>query len=163
MSAVAKVDQGAPGELSIMVRLHEIVAAIPARWITRLVLPSDVTLVAAGAPDVVESSRVHHAAWDLGALLEEPALSGAWLLMRVPHRGRFVPMALRTGECFAVAPAPKAVSLPARALRRREKALGRAFTVASGDGCGLVLELAHLWTNLELDASERALKELGKP
>ena len=160
MSAVTAISQG---ELSIMVRLHEVVAAIPARWITRLVLPTEVEPLTEGAPSVVKCADVRYAAWDLGSMLEEAPLSGAWLLMRVPHRGRFISIALRTGECFAVAPAPKAVSIPPRALRRREKALGRAFTSAGGAGCGLVVDVSHLWTNVELDASERALKELGAP
>jgi hypothetical protein len=160
MSAVASLPGHVTGELSVLVRLHELVASIPARWITRLVLPSEVSLLTAGAPDVVEFAGTRHAAWDLGALLEIPPLVGAWLLMRVPHRGRVMPIALRTGECLAVATSPKSVGLPSRLLRRREQALGRAFATKEGDGCGVVIELAHLWSNVELDASARALKEL---
>ncbi len=164
MSAAAASVTDPTSELAVACRLHQLVVAIPARWVSRLVLPHEVRNLRepvdepAGLPAVVECAGVAHAAWDLGLLLGEPEVSGAWFLMRIPHRGKILALALRTGECLAVAATPKAFELPPRAFERRPLAIGRAFTGQLARGGGLILDVSHLWTEAELDASVRALK-----
>jgi len=163
-----------PRELCVVISCHQLVCALPARTIERLVLPDEVTIL---APDP-ETPRTHswdialvgeerYAACNLGALLAVPPLEAAWVLLRVRHKGGLVPIALQTGPCLIVQKLGAGVPLPSGAFRARSGAITSVFptTLLANRGVaadvGLWLDPSHLWVESELDAAAGALAEAG--
>jgi hypothetical protein len=151
-------------ELCVVTACHGLVCALPAKWVERLVLPAEVAAVAAttAAPLVLVGER-QYAAWNLGTLLELPPLADAWALLRVPHGGHDLPIALSMGTCLVVQRLPKATPLPAGAFRARAGALSGAFATVGVRGrattaaLGVWLDPSRLFSDDELAACARAL------
>lgn len=158
----------AQSELCIVVACHTFVVAIPARFVSRLVLNEDVTPAPAG-PGLVQSGGERFVASNLGSLLELPALTEAWVLLHLPHAGTRVPLALRTGACLVVREVSVEAPLPPGLFNARGDAILGAFVADAARGLnggalfGLVLNLAKLWTRAELDAAaETAARARGQ-
>ncbi len=120
------------GELSVVVGCHGFVCAFGVQWVTRLVLPDEVTPWE-GHPDarLVNVAGEAYAAWDLGALFDLGPLTSAWVLLGIPYEGGRLPIALRTGPCIAVKKVRAEMSLPVLAFRARGKAFLGAFDASA--------------------------------
>jgi hypothetical protein len=155
-------------ELCVVTTCHALVCALPARWVERLVLPREVAKVATTSDvALVLVGERRYGAWNLGALLGVAPLHDAWVLLRVPHRGSELPIALNTGTCLVVQGLPPSTPLPPGAFRARRGAIAGAFGTAGVRGratpaaLGLWLDPAHLFTDEELTASAAALAAGG--
>jgi hypothetical protein len=152
-------------DLSVFVDCHGLVLAMPVRQIERLVLSEEVVLTrrSQGVPIAVAGST-RYAAWSLGRLLEVGPLETAWVLLRLPHEGGELPLALSTGRCLLVAPLTEEVAaLPPGLFRGRPAALWGTFPVNRVKGSklkgvmGLCLDPQRLWSSQELALSAVAL------
>jgi hypothetical protein len=156
-------------ELAVMVRARSLVIAIPTRWVARLTLATEVKTIKTGLPALVDVEGTTHAAWDLGAMIYRAPIDGAWVLLRVPHEGKTLRLALRTGPCLVVAPVPPLAEIPRSILLRRRGAFAGAFAgghgldEAGGAPYGLALDPTGLWTPEELTASARVLEAGSGP
>jgi hypothetical protein len=155
----------AGADLSVFLDCHGVVLAMPVRQIERLVLSEEVEVTprSEGVPIAVAGST-RYAAWSLGRLLEVGPLETAWVLLRLPHEGGELPLALSTGRCLLVAPLTQEVSaLPPGLFRGRQAALWGTFPVSRVKGSkltgvmGLCLDPLHLWSSHELELSALAL------
>ena len=152
----------AQSELCIVVACHTFVVAIPARFVTRLVLNEDVTPAPDGGPGLVQSDGELFVASNLGPLLGLPPLGEAYVLLHLPHAGGRVPLALRTGPCLVVREVSVEAPLPHGLFKARGEAMLGAFVADASRGLnggalyGLVLDAANLWTRAELDAAAQA-------
>lgn len=158
-------------ELCVFLQCGDFVGALPTRWVERLVLPVQTKdVVAPSAPDaeelapgILDVGGVRYASWQMSSLLELGIGHVAWVLLRVPHLGSEIPMALGTGECLFVAPLGATIPLPPGVFRIRPQALSHGFpTVQLGERAGdttvgLVFDPARLWTTTELSASAAIL------
>jgi hypothetical protein len=160
-----------------LVGCHQVVCALPIPSIDRLTLPEaaqrlvvpsrSAEPVAASAdslPAVVQVGDERFAAWDLGPMLGLRPLAKSWVLLRVSHGGKDVPIALRAGPCLAVQSVRKLSSLPPGIFRGRRGAITAGFATAATKGAaryqasvGLWLDPARLWEGQELQASAAAL------
>ena len=163
-------ESGAP-ELSVFLECHGFVLAMPIRRVERLVLSEEVTVKSEsqGVPIAVAGNQ-RYAAWNLGRLLELPPLDTAWVLLRIPHEGAELPLALSTGRCLLVAPLNQGVSsLPPGMFRERHNALWGTFPVQGIKGAklagvmGLCLDPLRLWNRQELALSASALLSVRAP
>jgi len=158
----------ARSELCIVVACHTFVSAIPVRFVTRLVLVSDVSDAADAGPGLVRSGGELFVRADLGTLLELPPLASAYAVLHVPHAGGVVPIALSTGTCLVVREVAVEAPLPQGLFKARADAVRGAFVADSSRGFaggvlyGLVLDLPKLWTPTELDAAARLLAKRAR-
>jgi hypothetical protein len=153
----------------------DIVAAIPLRWVTRLLLPTAARRLpggGAGGPALVDADGTRHVAWDLDALLglrDAPEASRSWVLLELSYLGASVPIALETGPCLAVEELPPVALLPARSFSARRGGIAGAFcppASLSSRGAttfGLVLDPSRWFTPRELEASAALLRDGGAP
>ena len=121
-------------ELCVVTACHDLLCALPVRWVERLLLPQEVATVVTAAPkpwSLLLVGERQLAAWNLGTLLGLAPLTAAWVLLRVPHRGGELSIALNTGA-FAT-----------DGLRGR----------ATAAPLGLWLDPARLFTDEELAAA----------
>ena len=148
--------------------------ALPTANVERLLLPDEgrlhsreAGLGASAAVGVLVSGSTAYSAWDLGLLLDLPAQSEAWVLLRLVRPQGPLPLALRAGPCLSTGPLPDAslVVLPTTIARDRVGVLSAAFPApatsrarSSAAPVGLALDLARLWTEAELAAAEEALR-----
>jgi len=160
------------GELCVILSCHELVCALPASWIERLVLPKEVSVIVGERPSAAAGKRAwelvlvgeqRYAACNLGTQLGLRPLDAAWALLRAPHRGAVLPIALQTGPCLVVQPLGTGVPLPPAAFRTRSGAVAAAFPTAlvksklALSDVGLRLDPSRLWTESELDAAAAVL------
>src|SRR5207247_1093431 len=92
-------------ELCVVTACHDLLCALPVRWVERLLLPQEVATVVTAAPkpwSLLLVGERQLAAWNLGTLLGLAPLTAAWVLLRVPHRGGELSIALNTGACLVV-------------------------------------------------------------
>ena len=144
--------QTAARDLGVIVRCHQLVCAIPVRWVSRLVLPEEITLI---GTSVVDSGSGRHAAWNLGERLGLPPVKDAWVLLSIPHASAQIPIALATGTCLVVQPLPEHVVLPQGLFKERRGAIAGVFVpeASHAAACGVELDIPLLWSASELDAS----------
>ena len=167
-------------ELCVVLACHDLVCALPIRSVERLALPRDLEPVpsrrrpdaklgpgAIPPPAVMRLGAESWAAWDLGLMLGLAPAQGTWVLLRAPLDGGQVPLALRTGPCFAVQGVRPLAALPPGIFQARRAALAGTFASAGGAvkgrvpaQVGLWIEPARLWEPLELAASAAALREV---
>lgn len=153
--------------LSVLVRCHWLVCAIPADAVTRLVLPEDVRVSGGGPgePMVVVAGGKTWAGWDLGELLELGRQSAAWVLIELPTGPHSLPMALRTGTCLRVQELVAGLTLPPSLFRARHAAFAGGFSVAEAAGefvedhgvLGVMLDPTRLWLQSEVEAARALL------
>lgn len=149
----------AQSELCLVVACHTFVAAIPVRFVTRLVLNEDVTPAPVGGPALVQSAGEPFVAANLGTLLDLPPLREAWVMLQVPYAQGAVPLALRTGACLVVRDVRVEAPLPSGLFKARGEAMRGAFVADASRGFnggalyGLLLDVTKLWTRAELDAA----------
>lgn len=151
---------GASGELAVFVALGKIVAALPARFVTRLVLPESVREHEVGTPSLVSVEGKSHAGWDLAELFGATQSPAAWVLLALPHRRKSLAIALRTGPCLVVDAMPPVVRVPSGVIARRGQAIAGAFAARKNHGSaavGVELDPRRLFTAEELDACESLL------
>ena len=151
----------APDELCVMLDLGAVVCALPTRWVARLLLLEEARLVEASG--VLEVSGRPFAAWDLSQLLGIELAPRAWVLMTLPHRGKVVPIALRTGACLVVDVLGPTLPVPAGIFRARRAAFPAGFDVAqrrktSQAVVGLCFDPSGLFTPVELETSATRLE-----
>lgn len=104
-----------------------------------------------------------YAAFDLGALLEQPTTPAAWILLGLRRGPQRLPLALRTGSVQRVThQLDVTCPLPAGITRKRPGVLRRGFVLrdARGPAVGFELDLTRLLTGSELDAAFAALADL---
>jgi hypothetical protein len=107
------------------------------------------------------------AAWDLGTLFGTGVASTAYVGVRLPFRGRDLPLAIGVGRCLAVQPLPIVTGLPPAMFRIRSPAFCGAFDATAAGArpglgaVGIALDPAYLWTAGELESSVRLLEGSG--
>jgi hypothetical protein len=156
-------------ELGVLVRLHHLLVAIPIGTVSQLVLSSAITVMRRSEPDCPALSDVAgtaHAAWDLGELLGLPPAAEAWVLLKLPHAGTEVRIALGTGACLAVDEIPKHVRLPSHGPTTRAAGIRGGFEprpsfATKGIAFGLVIEPTALLSRRELELSTALLRKAG--
>ena len=161
--------------LCVVFGCHDLVCALPIATLDRLTLPEsaeelDPPAAPAGGradgplPDVVEVDEQRFAAWDLGVLFGLGPVAGAWVLLRLSHAGTEIPLALRTGPCFAVQELHNLMKIPGELFQSRGGAVVEGFATAAvkrarfETGVGLVLDPGALLLPQELEASAKALR-----
>jgi hypothetical protein len=150
-------------ELCIVVGCHTFVCAIPTRLVLRLALGDDIEEV---GDSLIRANGEWFVRANLGELLGLRPLEGAWALLRLPHRGRDVTIALRTGACLSVRNVTVEAPLPGGLFEQRADAVLGAF-VAERDGLrdaiyGVVLNVQALFSAAELAAAEGALARVER-
>jgi hypothetical protein len=151
-------------ELAVVVRIHDLLAAIPTAEVTGLVLASEATTLrpaSPGGPGLVEANGGVFASWDLGELLGLPPVEHAWVMLGVRHGHSTLRLALRTGPCLVVEQMPATVRVPARVLTVRAAGVLGAFRGKGRGAYGLALDPQRLLTEDELRASVDLEGELG--
>jgi hypothetical protein len=158
-------------ELCVILACHDLVCALPVRWIERLILPDEVAIIAGGRQTVEAATRTwqvilvgeqRYAACNLGTLFGLAPLQAAWALLRVPHRGVDLPIAVQTGPCLVVQALAPGVPLPTSLFARRAGCIAAVFPTkivrsALPLPLGLWLDPSRLWAESELDAAQVAL------
>jgi hypothetical protein len=118
-------------DLSLFFACHHHLLCLPVRRIERLVLGDEAVVVKtsseARSVPVVKVGGLACAAWNLGRMFELPALKQAWVVMRVPHAGAEVPIALAVGRCFLVGQVNDVSPVPPGLFRERRSALWGTF------------------------------------
>jgi hypothetical protein len=103
-------------ELAVLVRFGDLVIALPAERVTRIVAADEVTAVKpaafTGGAASVAIAGATLPAWDLGALLGLREPPEAWLVMRTSDDPGAPEIALGTGPCVAVAGHDAVSALP---------------------------------------------------
>jgi len=100
-------------ELAVMVRFGDVLVAVAAQRVSRIVMADEVVLDTQRAtPSVVIGDAVFPA-WDMGRLLGFSAPPVAWLIMTTTDEPGAPEIALGTGPCVAVAAHDTLSSLPA--------------------------------------------------
>jgi hypothetical protein len=169
---------GRAGELCVFLDCLGFLVAVAVKAIDRLILASEVEAADGSAveiarlfdgQDLVRVADAPFVAWDLSLLLAVTPFTSAFILLRIGHAGREIPVALRTGPCLFIKPLSGFTPLPPGVFRGRPGAIAGAFsaaalTAAHGGGgarMGLYLDPARLWTPAELDGSILTLNEAG--
>jgi hypothetical protein len=160
------VAENAAPELCVFFDCHGMVVAMPVRRVERLLLAEEVAVrpESSHGVSIALVQRRPYAAWNLGRLLELPPLSTAWVLLRIPHEGADLPLALNTGRCLLVGSLGRHVtSIPPGLFRDRHSALWGTFPTGEVSGArlggvmGLCLDPLRLWHGPELASSASAL------
>jgi hypothetical protein len=157
---------------------HQLICALPARWIDHLVLPDEVVFLgererSRTAPQasgwrLVMVGEYRYLACNLGTQLGMPPVHAAWALLHVEHDGVVLPIALQTGPCLVVQPLGAGAPLPASAFRTRAGAITSMFstnllrTKADLVEVGVRLEPSQLWTEAELDQAAALFAEQAR-
>jgi len=89
-------------ELAVMVRFGELVVAVGAQRVSRIVTAEEAVPAPGAAPSVKIDGAVLPA-WNLGALLGLAGPPAAWLVMTTGDEPGAARIALGTGPCIAVA------------------------------------------------------------
>lgn len=154
-----------PADLSVLVSCHGFALAIPIKRVVRLLTYDDLAEspeLPRRAPNeprgVVKASGQLYAHWDLETLMDLPPLRASWMLLRIPHAGTEVPVALSTGPCRIVHALGALTPLPPGAFQARRSAIWAAFAAPpTPDGrtspVGLCIDLLRLWSSAELERS----------
>jgi hypothetical protein len=98
-------------ELAVLVQFGELIVAVAAQHVSRIVLADDAAVV----PDSPGSVRIGDAvlpAWELGKLLALADAPAAWLILATGDDPGAPRIALGTGPCVAVAPHDEISPLP---------------------------------------------------
>jgi hypothetical protein len=159
--------------LVVVIACHGLLCTLPVGRVDRLLLREAVSLHAPpgrrprdpsrALPQVVYAADEPFAAWNLGTMLALPPVSTAWVLLRVGPESNPIPIALRTGPCLIVQPAPAAAPLPAALFRERGPGIVGAFSTAQLRGkpadtsLGLCLDPQRFWSEPELAGSRAAV------
>ena len=169
---------GAPepaAELAVVVGCHGLLCTFPVSFVDRLLRRDEVEVLtpqprkvrAAILPQVVLAADEPFVAWNLGSMLDLPPVVAAWVLLHVPHGGgEPLPIALRTGPCLMVAPAPALTVLPPGLFRMRGRGIAGAFSTEAlrgkglGQAVGIAFDPGRLWSAAELDSRRAALAEI---
>lgn len=177
--------------LCVVLGCHRLVCALPIDHIDRLVLPDAVEALdtpaptapparrsAAAAdqassageapvPEVVRVAGKHFAAWDLGVLLGQGPVQGAWVLLSLVHDGGELALALRTGPCYSVQSLRNLMRFPAEVFEERRGALTDGFATSAvrradlESNVGVLIDPKGLWTRPELQVSAAVLEAVG--
>ena len=149
-------------DTAVILRCGPQLLAVATRFVERLLLSDEVgsgERTAGAWPARLWVGGRPFAAWDLGLMLGLGPQGAAQVLLRVPWRGGFIGLALRTGACVAVKRLPKAAPLPSGIFGARPGAILGGFEAAAALGkpdealLGYLLEPTALWTEEELQAS----------
>ncbi|HEY8926565.1 MAG TPA: hypothetical protein VIU64_19415 [Polyangia bacterium] len=180
----------AKARLCVVLGCHRMVCALPIDNIDRLVLPDAVEVLDAPAPataaprrsgtaqqgdspgdapvpDVVRVAGKSFAAWDLGVLLGQGPVQGAWVLLSLIHDGADLALALRTGPCYSVQSLRNLMRLPGEVFQERRGALTDGFATSAvrradlESNVGVLIDPKGLWTRPELQMSAAVLEAAG--
>ncbi len=183
MSAALTTQARAPAvklEPSVVFRCQNFVFATFVRWVERLLLHDEVSLVEVRgkgarskelalegqtAGKLVRIGGQDYCPWNLGTMLGLEPTSGAWILLRVPHHGTEVRLALEIDACLLVKPVVEVNWLPPELFRARTHAITGAFPLGqvlpgAVEAIGLTLDAGVLWTAEELESSVALLGRL---
>lgn len=169
---------GEAPELCVVFACHQLVCALPARWIDHLVLPDEVVFLGERSRpnerkrpagwQLVMVGEYRYLSCNLGTQLGMPPVQAAWALLHVERGGVVLPIALQTGPCLVVQPVGAGVPLPASAFRTRAGAITSIFSTdllrlkAQAVEVGIRLDPTQLWTGAELDEAAALFAEEEK-
>jgi len=100
-------------ELAVMVRFGDLVVAVAAQRVSRIVMADEVVEVAERELPSVRIGDAVLPAWDLGKLLGFSEPPAAWLVMTTSDEPGAPTIALGTGPCVAVTSHDGVLALPA--------------------------------------------------
>ena len=151
-----------PDELCVMLDLGAVVCALPTRWVVRLLLLEEARRADASG-GLLDVGGHRFATWDLAELLGLELEPRAWVLMNLPHRGKTVPIALRTGACLVVDVLGPTLPVPPGIFRARRAAFPAGFDVTrrrktSQAVVGLCFDPSGLFTHQELDSADERMR-----
>ena len=101
------------GELAVLVRFGELVVAVAAQRVSRIVLADEAVPASPRATPRVMIGGATLPAWDLGKLLGFAEPPAAWLVVTTGDEPSAPEIALGTGPCIAVSSHDGASPLPA--------------------------------------------------
>jgi hypothetical protein len=183
-TALAPPRDAMGSDLRLFVRCHEHVLAFDAAWIERILLVEEAGVLEPPAAlgvypqapraclGVLTAGDALWAAWDLGRLIGLPSVRVAYLLVRQPHGGRTVRLALRTDRCLHVGrlPGARLLPLPPGLARARPGLVRGAFPMEplklrqQGETpVGLDLDFARLWEASEIAFAQELLSRADTP
>ena len=113
-------------ELAVLVQFGDLVVAIAAQRVSRIVMAEEATAVARVVPSVQIGDAVLPA-WDLGKLLGLGSAPVAWLIMTTSDEPGAPEIAIGTGPCIAVATHDAAAPLPAGVVSAPAAAVAGVF------------------------------------
>lgn len=100
-------------ELAVIVQFGDLVVALPAHRVSRIVLASEVVAVSVRGPTPhVQIGGHAFPAWDMGQMLGLGGVPAAWLIMRTTDDPGAPEIALGTGPCVAIAAHDVVAPLP---------------------------------------------------
>lgn len=149
-------------ELHLVLSLHGHALALPARYVSRLVLLDEVTVLHPDAPVIALDGTIWPV-WNLGLLLGLAPADTAIILLYLPTHDGTVPIALVAGTCLVVRrlellPPPPPGTLLARQSVYTASFDARTVPRAEDAVIGLVIDPIALLTPTELELTRiRAL------
>jgi hypothetical protein len=99
-------------ELAVLVRFGDLVVAVAAQRVSRIVMADEVADAPGRATPSIRLGASVLPAWDLGALLGFSEPPAAWLVMTTSDEPNAATIALGTGPCMAVASHEDISALP---------------------------------------------------
>jgi len=109
----AELRSRAIGELAVLVQFGELVVAVAAQRVSRIVLADEAVAAPPRPTPRVVIGGTTLPAWDLGKLLGFSEPPAAWLVVTTGDEPSAPEIALGTGPCIAVAPHDGTSPLPA--------------------------------------------------
>jgi hypothetical protein len=145
-----------PAELCVLFACHHLLLALPVRYVSRLLLSDEVTVVRKG---IVSVEGELLASWNLGTLLGFNPVGTACMVLTLVHAGGPMRVALFTGPCLRVQKFRSTDPLPSTMFLSKLGAFPGAFDATdlrrNGDeaSVALWLEPTRLFSSRELDES----------
>jgi hypothetical protein len=165
--AVKRAAAADSDRLALLVTVGDLVVALDALRIVSIRRAAETAMRKVDANlFVLDLEPYHVPGWDLGELLALGPCSTAWVIIEQTHAARSYQIALRVGRCIAVRKLPETRRIPNNAFGARRGALAAAFTTAGipevpDAPTGVLIDLAHLLTSVELDTGIRACTSRG--
>ena len=123
----AELKTRAIGDLAVMVQFGDLVVAVAAQRVARIVLADEAVPATPRATPRVQIGGTVMPAWDLGKLLGFTAPPAAWLVFATTDQPDAPEIALGTGPCIAVAGHASAAPLPGGVVAAPEAAIVGVF------------------------------------
>lgn len=145
--------------LALLVRCSDLVFAIPAQQVERIIGISDLEVMdAEGCLRVrVPPETTTLPGWDLGGLLGKPRRSReTWVICRAEIAGSSRRLVLACDRSVAVVPVDRTIALPASMFEGRRGLVTRVFPCAIEPSVAFLLGLEHLISEREVSAARAA-------
>lgn len=151
-------------ELAVLVRFGELVVAIAAQRVSRIVMADEAVEVPGRATPCIRLGTQVLPAWDLGELLGLSEPRAAWLVIATSDEPSASTIALSTGPCMAVASHDELSALPPGVVSAPAEAVLGVFAT---DATLRERGAGHLGVRVDpmrlIGAAALALAERGEP